>query len=195
MPEPGCVDGRKKDSKSRRGLGAGAATPFSHAPFGRLVYHRLARQLASPPALATFSAATQEAHDAASVRHIPGAPRSGFCTSACSGSGLRGGRRPPTPRRPVRLLVPFPRGALSTCSRARCLRRWRLRLGQPVSGEPRRGGNVAAEALAAAHPMGTLLVATIGVMAVNRHIYPRLPLTPTKISSPLRTSGTRHSCW
>ena len=85
------------------------------------------------------------------------------------------------PSRPVRLLVPFPPGgAIDLLSRA-LAEALAPRLGQavPVENRAGAGGNVAAEALARSVPDGhTLLVATIGVMAVNRHIYPRLPFDP-----------------
>src|SRR4051794_24183254 len=82
------------------------------------------------------------------------------------------------PSRPVRLLVPFPPGgAIDLLSRV-LSETLAPRLGQPVVVENRAGagGNVAAEALARSEPDGhTLLVATIGIMAVNRHLFPHLP--------------------
>ena len=92
------------------------------------------------------------------------------------------------PSRPVRLLVPFPPGgAIDLLSRA-LAEALAPRLGQavPVENRAGAGGNVAAEALARSVPDGhTLLVATIGVMAVNRHIYPRLPFDPEQDFAPV----------
>jgi tripartite-type tricarboxylate transporter receptor subunit TctC len=92
------------------------------------------------------------------------------------------------PSRPVRLLVPFPPGgAIDLLSRV-LSEELALRIGQPVVVENRAGagGNVAAEALARSAPDGhTLLVATIGVMAVNRHIYLHLPFDPDKDLFPI----------
>jgi tripartite-type tricarboxylate transporter receptor subunit TctC len=85
------------------------------------------------------------------------------------------------PSRPLRLLVPFPPGgAIDLLSRA-LAEALAPRVGQPIAVENRAGagGNTAAEALARSPPDGhILLVATIGVMAVNRHVYPRLPFDP-----------------
>ncbi len=92
------------------------------------------------------------------------------------------------PSRPVRLLVPFPAGgAVDVPSRALAAA-LAARLGQPVVVEnrPGAGGNVAAEALARSAPDGhTLLVAQIGIMAVNRHIYPGLPYDPDRDFTPV----------
>jgi tripartite-type tricarboxylate transporter receptor subunit TctC len=62
------------------------------------------------------------------------------------------------------------------------------RLGQPISVEnrPGAGGNIAAEATVRSSPDGyTLLVAPIGIMAVNRHLFPNLPFDPARDLSPV----------
>jgi tripartite-type tricarboxylate transporter receptor subunit TctC len=92
------------------------------------------------------------------------------------------------PSRPVRLLVPFPPGgAIDLLSRA-LAEALAPRFRQPVAVENRAGagGNVAAEALARSEPDGhTLLVATIGVMAINSHVYPRLSFDPDQDLVPI----------
>jgi tripartite-type tricarboxylate transporter receptor subunit TctC len=85
------------------------------------------------------------------------------------------------PDRPLRLVVPFPAGGPTDIVARPLAQRLGELLGQPVVVDNRggAGGNVGAEAVARAAPDGyTLLVATVGVLAINAALYPRLPYDP-----------------
>jgi tripartite-type tricarboxylate transporter receptor subunit TctC len=85
------------------------------------------------------------------------------------------------PTRPMRLVVPFAPGGLTDILARAAAEGLGARIGQPVVVENRggAGGNLAAEAVARAAPDGhTLLVATQGIIAVNKALYPRLAYDP-----------------
>jgi tripartite-type tricarboxylate transporter receptor subunit TctC len=85
------------------------------------------------------------------------------------------------PTRPIRLVLPFAPGGLTDILARAAAEQLGARIGQPVVVENRAGagGNLAAEAVARAAPDGhTLLVATQGIIAVNKALYPRLSYDP-----------------
>ncbi|WP_372621571.1 Bug family tripartite tricarboxylate transporter substrate binding protein [Falsiroseomonas sp.] len=88
---------------------------------------------------------------------------------------------PWTPSRPLRLVVPFAAGGFTDILSRAAAELLQARLGQPVVVENRggAGGNIAAEHVARATPDGhTVLVATQGIIAVNKALYPRLAYDP-----------------
>lgn len=90
---------------------------------------------------------------------------------------------PWTPTRPVRLVVPFAAGGFTDILSRAAAEILQARIGQPVVVENRggAGGNLAAEFVARATPDGhTVLVATQGIIAVNKALYPQLPYDPDK---------------
>ncbi|MGG5887590.1 Bug family tripartite tricarboxylate transporter substrate binding protein [Falsiroseomonas sp. HC035] len=85
------------------------------------------------------------------------------------------------PARPVRLVVPFAPGGLTDILARAVADQLTPILGQPVVVENRAGagGNLAAEAVARAAPDGTsLLVATQGIIAINKALFSRLSYDP-----------------
>jgi len=85
------------------------------------------------------------------------------------------------PTRPVRLVLPFAPGGLTDILARACAEQLQARIGQPVVVEnrPGAGGNLAAEAVARAAPDGTtLLVATQGIIAINKAMFSRLSYDP-----------------
>lgn len=85
------------------------------------------------------------------------------------------------PDRPIRIIVPFPAGGSVDVLTRVLAEPLSKRLGQLVVVENRAGagGNIGSEAASRAAPDGyTLVVATIGVLAINRHIYSRLSFDP-----------------
>lgn len=85
------------------------------------------------------------------------------------------------PTRPVRLVLPFAPGGLTDILARAAADQLSARWGQPVVVENRAGagGNLAAEAVARATPDGhTLLVATQGIIAINKVLFERLSYDP-----------------
>lgn len=85
------------------------------------------------------------------------------------------------PARPVRMVVPFPPGGLADSVARPLAARLTAVLGQPfvVDNRPGAGGNLGAEAVAKAEPDGyTVLVGSLGPLAVNAWLFPNLPFDP-----------------
>ncbi|NKC31714.1 Bug family tripartite tricarboxylate transporter substrate binding protein [Falsiroseomonas selenitidurans] len=85
------------------------------------------------------------------------------------------------PTRPIRLVVPFSPGGLTDILARAVAEQVAPRLGQPVVVENRAGagGNLAAENVARATPDGhSLLVATQGIIAINKALFSRLAYDP-----------------
>ncbi len=92
------------------------------------------------------------------------------------------------PTRPMRLVLPFAPGGLTDILARAAADLLHKRLGQPVVVENRAGagGNLAAEAVARAVPDGhTLLVATQGIIAINKALYARLSYDPDQDFTPI----------
>ncbi|WP_439598351.1 Bug family tripartite tricarboxylate transporter substrate binding protein [Falsiroseomonas sp.] len=92
------------------------------------------------------------------------------------------------PSRPIRLILPFAPGGLTDILARAVADRLSPVFGQPVVVENRAGagGNLAAEAVARATPDGhTLLVATQGIIAINKALFARLPYDPDEDFVPL----------
>ncbi len=85
------------------------------------------------------------------------------------------------PARPVRMVVPFPPGGLADSVARPLAARLTTVFGQPfvVDNRPGAGGNLGAEMVAKAEPDGhTLLVGSLGPLAVNAWLFPSLPFDP-----------------
>ena len=85
------------------------------------------------------------------------------------------------PSRPVRMVVPFPPGGLADAVARPLSVRLAAVFGQPfvIDNRPGAGGNVGADAVAKAEPDGhTLLVGSLGPLAVNQWLFPSLPFDP-----------------
>ncbi len=92
------------------------------------------------------------------------------------------------PSKPVRLLVPIPPGGGPDLVGRLIAGRLSETLGQPVVVENRVGGNgvVAGEAVAKAAPDGyTLLVGMDSLLAINPHLYERMPFDPLSDLAPV----------
>ncbi|WP_137181572.1 tripartite tricarboxylate transporter substrate binding protein [Roseomonas sp. AR75] len=97
-----------------------------------------------------------------------------------------------TPGRPMRLVVPFAPGGLTDILARACAEQLQARIGQTVVVENRggAGGNLAAELVARATPDGsTVLVATQGIIAINKALYARLPYDPDADFTPIGMLG------
>jgi tripartite-type tricarboxylate transporter receptor subunit TctC len=96
------------------------------------------------------------------------------------------------PSRPVRILVGFAAGGSTDVFARQMQPRMQALLGQPVVVEnrPGAGGNVATEAVARAAPDGhTLLLGTIGPLAINPTLYGNLPFDPLTDLAPISLVG------
>lgn len=109
-------------------------------------------------------------------------PRRAALGAAAALSVVAGARgQPAWPSRPVRMVVPFPPGGLADSVARPLVARLTTVFGQPfvVDNRPGAGGNVGAEAAAKAEPDGhTLLVGSLGPLAVNAWLFPSLPFDP-----------------
>ncbi|MCA3271392.1 MAG: tripartite tricarboxylate transporter substrate binding protein [Roseomonas sp.] len=96
------------------------------------------------------------------------------------------------PSRPIRLLVGFAAGGSSDVFARAIAPRMQALLGQPVviENRPGAGGNIATEATARSAPDGyTLLLGTIGPLAINPTLYGNLPFDPLKDLTPVSLIG------
>lgn len=85
------------------------------------------------------------------------------------------------PQKPVRMLVPFGAGGITDFVARAFADQLSKELGQPVvvDNRPGAGGNIAAEALKRSAPDGyTLMLTTMGLVAVNPHAYATLRFDP-----------------
>jgi tripartite-type tricarboxylate transporter receptor subunit TctC len=92
------------------------------------------------------------------------------------------------PDRPLRLVVPFPAGGATDLMARLAAQELGIALGQPVVIENRggAGGAIGAEAVAGAPKDGyTLLFATMGTLAINPALYPKLRYDPLRDFAPL----------
>jgi tripartite-type tricarboxylate transporter receptor subunit TctC len=97
------------------------------------------------------------------------------------------------PNRPIKMIVPYAAGGLpDTMTRIVQIRAQEL-LGQPIVVENRAGagGITGSEAVAKSPADGyTLLVADVGQVAINPHIFSKLPYDPQKDLTPVTLIGT-----
>ena len=87
------------------------------------------------------------------------------------------------PDKPIKLLVPFGAGGITDVVARAVGERLSAELGQPVvvDNRPGAGGNIAAEALKSSPPDGyTLMLTTMGLVAVNPHTYSNIRFDPLK---------------
>ena len=84
----------------------------------------------------------------------------------------------PWPTRPLRIIVPFPPGGLADLLARPLAVRLQQEFGQPVVVEnrPGAGGNIGADLVTKSPPDGaTWLLGSIGPLAVNQFLFPRMP--------------------
>ena len=92
------------------------------------------------------------------------------------------------PDKPIRLIVPFPAGGATDFMARSMAQKLGERLGQAIIVDNRggAGGAVGAEAAATAPADGyTLLFSTMGVLAINPSLYPKLRYDPQKDFAPV----------
>jgi len=92
------------------------------------------------------------------------------------------------PDKPLKLIVPFPAGGAADVMARGMAQRLGAELGQTIVIDNRggAGGQTAAEAAAQAAPDGyTLFFATMGTLAINPAIYPKLRYDPVKDFTPI----------
>ena len=92
------------------------------------------------------------------------------------------------PEKPIRLILPFPAGGATVFMARTLAQKLGERLGQSVVVDNRAGagGAVAAQAVATAAPDGyTLFFATMGTLAINPALYPKLAYDPVKDFAPI----------
>ena len=107
----------------------------------------------------------------------------GAVVMAILGTAPRDAAAQAWPAQPVRIIVPFAAGNVLDAMLRTMGERSRELTGQPfvVEARPGAGGIVAAQALINAKPDGyTVLLATQGMLAINPHIYRKLPYDPTR---------------
>ncbi|MBX6318631.1 tripartite tricarboxylate transporter substrate binding protein [Pigmentiphaga sp.] len=111
--------------------------------------------------------------------------RSAFHWAAVCALGVTVGAHAasPYPERPLRMIVPFPAGGAADIMARGLAQQLSEQLGQQVVIENRggAGGTPAAEAVVNSPPDGyTLLFATMGTLAINPSLYPKLRYDPVK---------------
>jgi len=99
----------------------------------------------------------------------------------------------PYPNRPIKLIVPYPPGALTDLLARGIGERLGAQLGQPViiDNKPGAGTLVGAEFVARQPPDGyTLLMATSTTLGISPALYPSSPVNPVKDFTPISPVGT-----
>jgi tripartite-type tricarboxylate transporter receptor subunit TctC len=94
----------------------------------------------------------------------------------------------PWPDRPIRLVVPTAPGGSQDLLARDFAQRLAPRLGQPVvvDNKPGAGGNIGAALVAKAKPDGyTLLMGSVGPLAINASLYPAMPYDNLKDFTPI----------
>jgi tripartite-type tricarboxylate transporter receptor subunit TctC len=97
------------------------------------------------------------------------------------------------PNRPIRLVVPYPPGALTDLLARAIGERLAAGLGQPVVVENRPGAGtlVGAEQVAKSAPDGyTLLMATSTTLGISPMLYPKSPIDPVRDFQPIAQVGS-----
>jgi tripartite-type tricarboxylate transporter receptor subunit TctC len=96
------------------------------------------------------------------------------------------------PARPIRVLIPFPAGGAADTIARTVGEQMSQQFGQPVvmDNRPGAGGRLATEMLAHAEPDGyTLLLGTVGSIAVSPALYKKLPYDPQRDVLPITQAG------
>jgi tripartite-type tricarboxylate transporter receptor subunit TctC len=102
---------------------------------------------------------------------------------AASGSSLAVAAALDYPRRPIRMLIPFPAGGVADTIGRTLGEQLNVQMGQPVviDNRPGAGGRIAAELLAKAEPDGyTLLVSTAGPLSISPALIKNMPYDAVK---------------
>jgi tripartite-type tricarboxylate transporter receptor subunit TctC len=97
------------------------------------------------------------------------------------------------PTRPIRIVVGFAAGGATDISTRTIAPKLQSILGQPivVDNRPGAGGNLATEAVVRAAPDGTtLLMGTIGALAINPTLYRNLSFNPQADLTPIAMAGS-----
>ncbi|CAH0289205.1 tripartite tricarboxylate transporter substrate binding protein [Roseomonas sp. CECT 9278] len=97
------------------------------------------------------------------------------------------------PTRPIRIVVGFAAGGATDISTRTIQPKLQSLLGQPivVDNRPGAGGNLATETVVRAAPDGTtLLMGTIGALAINPTLYPNLSFNPQADLTPIAMAGS-----
>jgi tripartite-type tricarboxylate transporter receptor subunit TctC len=92
------------------------------------------------------------------------------------------------PKKPIRIIVPFPAGGTSDVLARMMGQKLNEAWGQPVIVENRAGanGNIGADLVAKSEPDGyTLLLMDVGNLAISPTLYPKLPFSPTTNLAPV----------
>jgi tripartite-type tricarboxylate transporter receptor subunit TctC len=98
-----------------------------------------------------------------------------------------------TPTRPIRIVVGFAAGGATDISTRTIAPKLQSLLGQPivVDNRPGAGGNLATETVVRAAPDGsTLLMGTIGALAINPTLYRSLSFNPQTDLTPIAMAGS-----
>lgn len=96
------------------------------------------------------------------------------------------------PNKPIRLIVPFPPGGITDGSARVIAERLGARLGQQIVVENRGGaqGNIGSQSVARALPDGyTLLLGVDSTLAVNPHLFAKIPFDPIRDFVPISKLG------
>ncbi|NLZ40154.1 MAG: tripartite tricarboxylate transporter substrate binding protein, partial [Comamonadaceae bacterium] len=99
----------------------------------------------------------------------------------------------PYPSRPLRIVVPYPPGAVNDAAARLLAHHLAPALGQPVVVEnrPGAGGHLGAEQVARSAPDGhTLVIGTSGLITIGPHLYRRLAYDPQKDLVPVYRFAT-----
>jgi tripartite-type tricarboxylate transporter receptor subunit TctC len=102
----------------------------------------------------------------------------------------------PFPSRPIRFVVPFPAGGTSDLRARQVAERLRIDAGWQVVVDNRPGasGMIGSDAVAKASPDGySLLLGTIGVLAINPHLLPNQPYQVTRDFQPITQFSRSHT--
>lgn len=96
------------------------------------------------------------------------------------------------PNKTIRLIVPFAAGGVTDSSARAIVEKLGARLGQSVIVDNRPGasGNIGTDAVAKAAPDGcTLLLGFDGTLAINPHVFQKLPFDPLRDFEPITKLG------
>jgi tripartite-type tricarboxylate transporter receptor subunit TctC len=129
-------------------------------------------------------------------RHLLLATGSAVTLGAASLSAQTPSASEPFPNRPIRFIVPFPAGGTSDFRARQVAERLRQDAGWQVVVDNRPGasGMIGSEAVAKASPDGyTLLLGTIGVLAINPHLLPNQPYQVARDFQPITQFSRSHT--